>query len=121
MCIIIFLELPLNLLRERKDQWFIKCIPCPDHLKDGASYGRLVGRLLSPIANLNCCLFALLRAASFLGGTMRMTVSLCIFVWLTKTGWLLDVLSGHEGPVHGLMFSPTNVSSFCFILVFNFA
>ena len=36
-----------------------------------------------------------------------------------KTGRLLDVLSGHEGPVHGLMFSPTNVSLpvfclFCF-------
>lgn len=29
-----------------------------------------------------------------------------------KTGRLLDVLSGHEGPVHGLMFSPTTVSSF---------
>ncbi|KAF5802483.1 putative kinesin-like protein [Helianthus annuus] len=71
----LFVKLPLNLLRERKDQWFIKCIPCPDHLKDGASYGRL------------------------------------IFVWLTKTGWLLDVLTGHEGPVHGLMFSPTNVSN----------
>ena len=27
-----------------------------------------------------------------------------------KTGRLLDVLSGHEGPVHGLVFSPTNVS-----------
>lgn len=27
-----------------------------------------------------------------------------------KTGRLLDVLGGHEGPVHGLMFSPTNVS-----------
>lgn len=27
-----------------------------------------------------------------------------------KTGRLLDILSGHEGPVHGLMFSPTNVS-----------
>ncbi|KAL6006116.1 U3 snoRNP protein [Asimina triloba] len=25
-----------------------------------------------------------------------------------ETGRLLDVLSGHEGPVHGLMFSPTN-------------
>ncbi|KAK8506089.1 hypothetical protein V6N13_002740 [Hibiscus sabdariffa] len=25
-----------------------------------------------------------------------------------KTSRLLDVLSGHEGPVHGLMFSPTN-------------
>ena len=31
-----------------------------------------------------------------------------------KTGRLLDILSGHEGPVHGLMFSPTNVSSFFF-------
>ncbi|KAF5739112.1 hypothetical protein HS088_TW12G00311 [Tripterygium wilfordii] len=25
-----------------------------------------------------------------------------------KTGHLLDVLSGHEDPVHGLMFSPVN-------------
>lgn len=32
-----------------------------------------------------------------------------IFVWSMKTQRLLDVLSGHEGPVHGLMFSPTNV------------
>ncbi|XP_048140002.1 periodic tryptophan protein 2 isoform X2 [Rhodamnia argentea] len=31
-----------------------------------------------------------------------------IFVWSMKTGRLLDILSGHEGPVHGLMFSPTN-------------
>ncbi|KAL9232034.1 hypothetical protein vseg_007183 [Gypsophila vaccaria] len=31
-----------------------------------------------------------------------------IFVWSMKTGRLLDVLSGHEAPVHGLMFSPTN-------------
>ncbi|CAL9121996.1 unnamed protein product [Musa textilis] len=31
-----------------------------------------------------------------------------IFVWSMKTGRLLDVLGGHEGPVHGLMFSPTN-------------
>jgi periodic tryptophan protein 2 len=27
-----------------------------------------------------------------------------------KTGRLLDILSGHGGPVHGLIFSPTNVS-----------
>ncbi|XP_059642229.1 periodic tryptophan protein 2 [Cornus florida] len=33
-----------------------------------------------------------------------------IFVWSMKTGRLLDVLSGHEGPVHGLMFSPTNAT-----------
>lgn len=31
-----------------------------------------------------------------------------IFVWSMKTGRLLDVLSGHEGAIHGLMFSPTN-------------
>ena len=33
-----------------------------------------------------------------------------IFVWSMKTGRLLDILSGHGGPVHGLIFSPTNVS-----------
>ncbi|KAF2297613.1 hypothetical protein GH714_000197 [Hevea brasiliensis] len=31
-----------------------------------------------------------------------------IFVCSMKIGCLLDVLSGHEGPVHGLMFSPSN-------------
>ncbi|XP_044487276.1 periodic tryptophan protein 2 [Mangifera indica] len=31
-----------------------------------------------------------------------------IFVWSMKTSRLLDILSGHEGPVHGLAFSPTN-------------
>lgn len=31
-----------------------------------------------------------------------------IFVWSMRTGRLLDVLSGHEAPVHGLVFSPTN-------------
>ncbi|KAL9350642.1 hypothetical protein Peur_057897 [Populus x canadensis] len=31
-----------------------------------------------------------------------------IFVWSMKTGRLLDVLSGHAGPVHGLTFSPSN-------------
>ncbi|GAY60046.1 hypothetical protein CUMW_199080 [Citrus unshiu] len=33
-----------------------------------------------------------------------------IFVWSMKTGRLLDILSGHEGPVHGLVFSPTNAT-----------
>lgn len=33
-----------------------------------------------------------------------------IFVWSMKTGRLLDVLSGHEGPVHALTFSPTNAT-----------
>ncbi|KAI3509290.1 hypothetical protein L1887_24460 [Cichorium endivia] len=46
----------------------------------GASYGRLVGTLLVSISNLDVGLFALLGAASFLGGTMRMTVSLCVIL-----------------------------------------
>lgn len=46
----------------------------------GASYGRLVGTLLGPICDLRPGLFALLGAASFLGGTMRMTVSLCVIL-----------------------------------------
>ncbi|XP_039685708.1 chloride channel protein CLC-c-like, partial [Medicago truncatula] len=41
----------------------------------GASYGRVAGSLLSPFTVLDVGLFALLGAASFLGGTMRMTVS----------------------------------------------
>ncbi|CAM8882854.1 unnamed protein product [Rhodiola kirilowii] len=31
-----------------------------------------------------------------------------IYVWSMKTGQCLDRLSGHEGPVHGLQFSPSN-------------
>ncbi|KAI4367394.1 hypothetical protein MLD38_023136 [Melastoma candidum] len=46
----------------------------------GASYGRLVRTILGPLSNLDGGLFALLGAASFLGGTMRMTVSLCIIL-----------------------------------------
>lgn len=50
----------------------------------GASYGRVVGRLveflLGTISNLDVGLFGLLGAASFLGGTMRMTVSLCVIL-----------------------------------------
>ncbi|KAL6545689.1 hypothetical protein OROGR_009563 [Orobanche gracilis] len=46
----------------------------------GASYGRLVGRLMDSISSLDAGLFALLGAASFLGGTMRMTVSLCVIL-----------------------------------------
>ncbi|XP_010927804.2 chloride channel protein CLC-c-like [Elaeis guineensis] len=46
----------------------------------GASYGRLVGTLLGPICDLDKGLFALLGAASFLGGTMRMTVSVCVIL-----------------------------------------
>ncbi|EHA8589746.1 chloride channel protein CLC-c [Cocos nucifera] len=46
----------------------------------GASYGRIVGTLLGPISDLDTGLFALLGAASFLGGTMRMTVSVCVIL-----------------------------------------
>ncbi|KAG9447355.1 hypothetical protein H6P81_013483 [Aristolochia fimbriata] len=35
-------------------------------------------------------------------------VNQLIFVWSMKTGRLLDVLSGHKRPVHGIVFSPTN-------------
>lgn len=35
------------------------------------------------------------------------TTRVQIMVWSLRTGRLLDVLSGHEGPVYGLSFSPT--------------
>ncbi|XP_069146405.1 chloride channel protein CLC-c-like isoform X1 [Solanum lycopersicum] len=46
----------------------------------GASYGRIFGRALGSLSNLNVGLFSLLGAASFLGGTMRMTVSICVIL-----------------------------------------
>ncbi|KAK6945162.1 Chloride channel, voltage gated [Dillenia turbinata] len=46
----------------------------------GASYGRFVGMLIGSNSNLNHGLFAVLGAASFLGGTMRKTVSLCVIL-----------------------------------------
>ncbi|KAK9735579.1 hypothetical protein RND81_04G214100 [Saponaria officinalis] len=46
----------------------------------GSVYGRLVGRLFVSVSALDTGLFALLGAASFLGGTMRMTVSLCVIL-----------------------------------------
>lgn len=46
----------------------------------GATYGRFVGKLMSPYSTLDHSLFAVLGSASFLGGTMRMTVSLCVML-----------------------------------------
>ncbi|RLN03754.1 chloride channel protein CLC-c-like [Panicum miliaceum] len=46
----------------------------------GASFGRLTGSLVGSISGLDTGLFALLGAASFLGGTMRMTVSVCVIL-----------------------------------------
>lgn len=46
----------------------------------GAAYGRLIGRLFESISKLDAGLYALLGATSFLGGTMRMTVSLCVIL-----------------------------------------
>ncbi|KAH9621951.1 hypothetical protein KSS87_015590 [Heliosperma pusillum] len=45
-----------------------------------ASYGRYVGMLLGSYTSLNHGLFAVLGAAAFLGGSMRMTVSLCVIL-----------------------------------------
>ncbi|KAK6941709.1 Chloride channel, voltage gated [Dillenia turbinata] len=59
----------------------------------GASYGRFVGMLLGSNSNLNHGLFAVLGAASFLGGTMRMTVSLCVILLeLTNNLLLLPLI-----------------------------
>lgn len=59
----------------------------------GAVYGRLVGRLFEPVSTLDTGLFSLLGAASFLGGTMRMTVSLCVILLeLTSSLFLLPLV-----------------------------
>ncbi|KAI6681557.1 hypothetical protein NL676_035438 [Syzygium grande] len=46
----------------------------------GASYGRFIGMLIGPHSTLDHGLFAVLGAASFLGGTMRTTVSSCVIL-----------------------------------------
>ncbi|XP_023552785.1 chloride channel protein CLC-c-like isoform X1 [Cucurbita pepo subsp. pepo] len=59
----------------------------------GASYGRIIGRLFGSVATLDVSLYALLGAASFLGGTMRMTVSLCVILLeLTNNLLMLPLL-----------------------------
>lgn len=46
----------------------------------GATYGRLVGMLMGSYSTLDHGLFAVLGSASLLGGTMRMTVSVCVII-----------------------------------------
>uniref|UniRef100_A0A2N9FUI8 Chloride channel protein n=1 Tax=Fagus sylvatica TaxID=28930 RepID=A0A2N9FUI8_FAGSY len=59
----------------------------------GASYGRLVGMLVGSHSNLNHGLYAVLGAASLLGGSMRMTVSLCVIILeLTNNLLLLPLI-----------------------------
>ncbi|KAL9445090.1 hypothetical protein AB3S75_018144 [Citrus x aurantiifolia] len=59
----------------------------------GASYGRFVGMLVGSHSNLNHGLYAVLGAASFLGGSMRMTVSLCVIILeLTNNLLLLPMI-----------------------------
>lgn len=59
----------------------------------GASYGRFVGMLAGSHSNLNHGLYAVLGAASFLGGSMRMTVSLCVIILeLTNNLLLLPMI-----------------------------
>ncbi|XP_042518001.1 putative chloride channel-like protein CLC-g isoform X1 [Macadamia integrifolia] len=59
----------------------------------GAGYGRLVGMLLDTHSNLNHGLFAVLGSASLLGGSMRMTVSLCVILLeLTNNLLLLPLM-----------------------------
>ncbi|KAL7134639.1 hypothetical protein ABFS83_11G040400 [Erythranthe nasuta] len=46
----------------------------------GAAYGRLFGMYAGSTSTLNHGLFAVLGSASLLGGSMRMTVSLCVII-----------------------------------------
>lgn len=59
----------------------------------GAAYGRFVGMLIGWHSNLNHGLFAVLGSASLLGGSMRMTVSLCVIILeLTNNLLLLPLI-----------------------------
>lgn len=46
----------------------------------GASYGRFIGNMLDSFSAMDHGVFALLGSAAFLGGTMRMTVSVCVII-----------------------------------------
>ncbi|XP_045786629.1 putative chloride channel-like protein CLC-g [Trifolium pratense] len=59
----------------------------------GASYGRMVGILVGTQSNLSHGLYAVLGAASLLGGSMRTTVSLCVIILeLTNNLLLLPLI-----------------------------
>ncbi|KAK6135493.1 hypothetical protein DH2020_030746 [Rehmannia glutinosa] len=59
----------------------------------GAAYGRFIGMLVGSNSNLNHGLFAVLGSASLLGGSMRMTVSLCVIILeLTNNLLLLPLI-----------------------------
>ncbi|TKY54799.1 putative chloride channel protein CLC-g [Spatholobus suberectus] len=59
----------------------------------GACYGRIVGMLLGKKSSLNHGLYAVLGAASFLGGSMRTAVSLCVIILeLTNNLLLLPLI-----------------------------
>lgn len=59
----------------------------------GASYGRFFGMLIGSGSNLNHGLFAVLGSAALLGGSMRMTVSLCVIILeLTNNLLLLPLI-----------------------------
>lgn len=59
----------------------------------GASYGRFVGMMVGSRSSLYHGLYAVLGAASFLGGSMRMTVSLCVIILeLTNNLLLLPLI-----------------------------
>jgi len=59
----------------------------------GATYGRSVGMFMDPFTNLDQGLFAVLGAASFLGGSTRMTVSLCVILLeLTNNLYMLSLI-----------------------------
>ena len=59
----------------------------------GATYGRLIAMLMGKRSTLDHGLFAVLGSASFLGGSMRMTVSVCVIMLeLTNNLMLLPLV-----------------------------